>query len=87
LAGSAFATEGNFTALADRPIAISVAREGPGSIRATWRGTPGSAYQVLNSTNLSAWSPFATPTPGTNGLFDIVDTTAPGPAGFYRASR
>jgi hypothetical protein len=86
-AGSPFAAEGSFTALADRPVTISIAREGPGSIRATWRGTPGSAYQVLSSTNLSAWSLFATPTAGTNGLFDIVDATAPAPAGYYRAAR
>ncbi len=86
-AGSAFAAEGSFTALADRPTSVSIAREGLGSIRATWRGTPGSAYQVLSSTNLSAWSLFATPTAGTNGLFDIVDATGLAPAGYYRAAR
>jgi hypothetical protein len=86
-AGSPFAAEGSFTALADRPTTVSIAREGLGSIRATWRGTPGSAYQVLTSTNLSNWSLFATPTAGTNGLFDIVDATGPAPAGYYRAAR
>ena len=86
-AGSPFAAEGNFAALADRPITLSIVREGPRSVRATWRGTPGSAYQVLTSTNLSAWSLFATPTAGTNGLFDIVDSTTAAPAGFYRAAR
>jgi hypothetical protein len=86
-AGSPFATEGSFTALADRPTSVSIARKGLGSIRATWRGTPGSAYQVLSSTTLSAWSLFATPTAGTNGLFDIVDATGLAPAGYYRATR
>jgi len=86
-AGSPFAAEGSFLALADRPTMVSIAREGLGSIRATWRGTPGSVYQVLTSTNLSAWSLFATPTAGTNGLFDNVDATGPAPAGYYRAAR
>jgi len=86
-AGSPFAAEGSFTALADPPTTVSIALEGPGNIRATWHGTPGSAYQVLASTTLSNWRLFATPTTGTNGLFDIVDATDPAPAKFYRAAR
>jgi hypothetical protein len=86
-AGSAFPAEGSFTALADPPTTGSIVREGLSGIRATWRGTPGSGYQVLASTNLSAWSLFATPTAGTNGLFDVVDSTASAPAKYYRAAR
>jgi hypothetical protein len=86
-AGSAFSAEGNFTALADRPVSLSIIRAGPGSIRATWSGTPGSTYHVLASTDLSAWTLFATPTVGTNGLFEIVDATASAPAKYYRAAR
>jgi hypothetical protein len=86
-AGSPFAAEGGFTALADVPTSVSIGQEGPSIIRATWRGTPGSAYQVLASTNLSSWSLFATPIAGNNGLFDIVDSTASASAAFYRAAR
>jgi hypothetical protein len=85
--GSPFAAEGSFTALADPPSAGLIAREGLANIRATWRGTPGSAYQVLVSTNLSAWTLFATPVADTNGLFDAVDSTDSAPAKFYRAAR
>ncbi|HXJ58797.1 MAG TPA: FG-GAP-like repeat-containing protein [Verrucomicrobiae bacterium] len=86
-AGSPFAEEGTFTAMAGPPAAQSIAREGIGSIRAIWRGTPGSAYQVQVTTNLSVWSLFATPTADANGLFEVVDTPGPIPAKFYRAAR
>lgn len=85
-AGSPFAAEGTFTALADQPTTESIVREGPGSVRVTWHGTPASTYQVLSSTNLSDWSLLAMPTAGTNGQFDIVETTGAAPAKFYRAA-
>ena len=86
-AGSAFAMEGGFTALADPPGPGFITREGPAAIRVTWRGTPGSAYQVLTSTDLSAWTLLATPVAQTNGLFEIVDTFGPTLVKFYRAAR
>ena len=86
-AGSPFAAEGTFTALADRPITESIFFEGPGRVRVTWRGTPAATYQVVTSTNLSDWSLLATPIAGTNGLFDIVEETGPDAARFYRAAR
>jgi hypothetical protein len=86
-AGSPFAAEGGFTALADRPASVSIVLGSPGTVRATWRGTPGFAYQVFASTNLSTWSLLATPTADPNGLFDIVDSTLIAPARFYRAVR
>ena len=84
--GSAFATEGNFTALSDPPGPGSIVREGFGSVRVRWQGTPGQVYQVLCSTNLSEWSVFATPIADTNRLFDILDSTTES-AKFYRAAR
>ena len=86
-AGSPFAAEGSFTALADPPSTGSIVQEGLSHVRATWRGTAGSAYQVLSSTNLSSWTLLATPIAGTNGWFDIVDTTEAAPVKFYRAAR
>ena len=86
-AGSAFAAEGSFMALADPPTTVGIVREGPGSVRATWRGTPGSSYQVVTSTNLSNWSLLVTRTAGTNGLFDVTETTDAAPVKFYRAAR
>jgi hypothetical protein len=86
-AGSPFATEGSFTVLADPPVFVSIAVNGPASLRATWRGTPGSAYQVWTSTNLAAWSLLAAPSADPDGLFDIVDSTVAAPARFYRAVR
>jgi hypothetical protein len=86
-AGSPFGVEGSFTALADPPLTVSITREGVDNLRVTWRGTPGSIYQVLASTNLFTWSSFASPTATTNGLFDIVDSTGSASAKFYRAVR
>jgi hypothetical protein len=86
-AGSAFAAEGSFTALADPPVFVAIANIAPGSVRATWRGTPGSAYQVWASTNLSTWSLAATPNADVGGLFSVVDDTSSAPARFYRAAR
>jgi len=86
-AGSSFALEGSFTALPDPPTNLSLAREGLDSVRATWRGTPGIAYQVLASTNLSAWNLFATPTADVNGMFDIVDSMSAASSKYYRAVR
>jgi hypothetical protein len=86
-AGSPFAAEGSFTALADPPVMVSIAREGLASIRATWRGTPGSLYQVLSSTDLSTWTLIASPIAGTNGSFELVDSTTTAPARFYQAAR
>jgi hypothetical protein len=86
-AGSGFAAEGSFTALADPPTTVSIVPEGSGSVRMTWRGTPDTLYQVFASTNLSAWSLIATPTAATNGSFDSVDSTQTAPARFYRAAR
>jgi hypothetical protein len=83
--GSAFAIEGSFTAQSDPPGVGSIAREGSGSVRVTWQGTPGQVYQVLSSTNLSNWSLFAAATADSNGLFDIVDSTTEA-AKFYRAA-
>jgi hypothetical protein len=86
-AGSAFSAQGGFTALADPPVNVSFAREGAGGVRATWRGTPGSSYQVSVSSDLLTWTLLATPTAGTNGLFDIVESTSAAPTRFYRAAR
>jgi hypothetical protein len=88
-AGSSFATEGSFTALADPPQNVSFARDATGMIHATWLGTPGSTYRVDISPDLQGWTPTATATAATGtGLFDFLET----PAGniqrrFYRAAR
>jgi FG-GAP-like repeat len=86
-AGSAFAVEGNFIALADPPVGVSFVREGLDGVRATWRGTPGTSYQVLASSNLLNWDLMATPTAASDGLFDILDSTSTAPTRFYRAVR
>jgi len=86
-AGSAFAAEGTFTALADPPTIGSIAREGSSSVRVSWRGTPGSTYAIVASTDLSNWTQIATPTANANGVFDIVEPTSPLPVRFYRAMR
>jgi hypothetical protein len=86
-AGSPFAGEGTFTALADRPSAISIIREGLGNVRATFRGTPGSVYQVMASTDLPTWTFFSNATADTNGFFSVVDSTTATPAKYYRAAR
>jgi hypothetical protein len=85
-AGSPFAVEGTFTALADLPTLNSVQRVGSASIRVTWRGTPGSSYDVLVSTDLSNWQNLATRVADTNGVFTILDLMEE-PARFYRAAR
>jgi hypothetical protein len=84
-AGSPFAGEGTFSALADPPVAESIILESPAHIRVTWLGTPGTMYQVLTSTNLSSWNAVASPTAGTNGLFSFLDPIGSASAKFYRA--
>jgi hypothetical protein len=85
-AGSPFAVEGTFKSLAEPPITESIRLEGPGSVRVSWRGVPDGSYQVLASTNLVTWSLLATPTAGTNGLFEAVEPIDSAPARFYRAA-
>jgi hypothetical protein len=75
------------TSLTDPPGPGSIAREGFGSVRVKWHGTPGRTYQVLASTNLSAWSVLGAVTASTKGLIEIVDTAAATPVKFYRAVR
>src|SRR5690349_22316929 len=55
--GSSFSTEGTFTALSDLPFAQSIIRESTGTVRITWRGSPGSSYQLFASPDLSNWQP------------------------------
>jgi hypothetical protein len=86
-AGSAFAAEGSFVALADPPLGVSFVREGLDGVRATWRGTPGTGYQVFKSSDLSSWNLLASPIADTNGLFDVLESTSGAPVRFYRAAR
>jgi hypothetical protein len=86
-AGSAFAAEGTFTGLADPPVTVSFVREGVDNVRATWRGTPGSSYQVFVSSDLSSWNLLASPVADTNGVFDVLESTSGAPLRFYRAAR
>jgi hypothetical protein len=86
-AGSAFATEGTFTASADVPVTVSIVPETTGSVRVTWLGTPGSPYYVLTSTNFSTWSLMSTQTADLNGLFDIIEPTSLAPVRFFRAAK
>jgi FG-GAP-like repeat/Fibronectin type III domain len=83
--GSSFAAEGTFTASSDPPVAQSIVQDSPGSLRVTWRGTPGSSYQLSASTNLSAWEPIALRVADTNGFFIYIDTSDR-PQKFYRAT-
>ncbi len=88
-AGSAFAVEGSFTALADPPKNVSFARDAVGAMHAIWRGTPGSTYRVDVSADLQGWTPTATPAAesGTS-LFEFLDTPAANiERRFYRAAR
>jgi hypothetical protein len=85
-AGSTFAAEGTFTAIADPPVTVSFAREGVDNVRATWRGTPGIGYQVFESSDLFSWNLLASPIADTNGLFDVVESTSGAPVRFYRAA-
>jgi hypothetical protein len=86
-AGSTFAAEGSFVARADPPVTVSFAREGVDSVRATWRGTPGSSYQVFESSDFSSWNLLASPIADTNGLFDVLESTSGASVRFYRAAR
>jgi hypothetical protein len=86
-AGSPFAAERSFTALADLPVIVSFVREGVENVRGTWRGTPATSYQVFASSNLSSWTLLATPTANASGLFDILESTSTAPLRFYRAVR
>jgi hypothetical protein len=86
-AGSPFAAEGSFTALADPPGPGSIVQSGAAGVRLTWRGTPGAAYQVLASTNLLDWVVTATPSADTNGVFEVTDPLDGIPGRFYQAAR
>ena len=88
-AGSAFATEGSFTALADPPQNVSFTRDLSGMIHATWRGTPGSTYRVDVSPDLQGWTPTATASAAAGtGFFDFLETpAASSERRFYRAAR
>ena len=87
--GSAFATQGTFTALADPPQNIAFVRDSAGVIHATWRGTPGSTYRVDVSPDLQGWTPIATQVAAAGtGAFEFFENPA-GSEGrrFYRAAR
>ena len=87
-AGSAFAAEGSFTALADPPQNVSFARVAGGGIHAIWRGTPGSTYRVEASPDLQSWTPVATPAAAGTGVFEFLETPASDVGQrFYRAAR
>lgn len=86
-AGSPFATEGSFVALADPPGTGTITLETPDSVRVAWHGTPGGAYHVWTSTNLLDWTLLATPVAQSNGVFEVVSSTGEAPAKFYRAAR
>ena len=88
-AGSSFAAEGSFRALADPPHNVSFARDAGGLIHAIWRGTPGSTYRVDVSPDLQGWSPAATPVAAVGtGLFELLETpVASVDRRFYRAAR
>jgi len=88
-AGSAFATEGSFTALGDPAQNVSIVSETGGVMRVTWRGTPGSIYRVELSSDLITWTPTNTPTAAAStGLFEYFEIPASDVAQrFYRAAR
>jgi hypothetical protein len=83
--GSTFSADETFV-VADVPVTVSIVPDTDGSVRVTWRGTPGSSYQVLTSTNLSTWSLLSTQSADTNGLFDIIEPTPLSPVKFFRAA-
>jgi hypothetical protein len=86
--GSSFAVGGNFTAAADAPQNVAFTREVSG-FRTVWKGTPGSAYHVEISEDLSNWLAVAMPTAASGtGLFEFLDSPpANATSRFYRASR
>lgn len=67
-----------------RPISLSVTRNDVGGILSVWRGSPAVAYEVLTSTELSVWKPFAVVTSDANGVFSVSDDLGAKPSRFFR---
>ena len=88
-AGSPFAIEGSFTALADPAQNVSVAMEPGRVVHATFRGTPGATYRIDMSIDLQTWAPASTQVAAVgSGLLDFRDTPPPdAQRRFYRAVR
>jgi hypothetical protein len=85
--GSAFAVENSFTVPPAAPLNLSFTRDASGTVRTTWRGTPGTTYRVEVSSDLHNWSTLTSLTADGTGLFELVETTgADIPVRFYRAA-
>ena len=67
-----------------QPVSLSVTRNDSGGILSVWRGSPGVAYEVLTSTGLSVWNPFAVVVSDANGIFSISSDLVANPARFFR---
>jgi hypothetical protein len=74
--------------LAPEPPRLSaLSRTAGGAVVFQLQGQPGARYVVQYSTNLAAWTSFATNTPTTTAAVNITNaTTAVESAGFYRAA-
>lgn len=55
------------------------------STQILFSGTPGYQYQLLRSTDLTAWSTLNPVTMPASGTFTNLDSAAPSPNAFYRA--
>lgn len=88
LMASAFTADGSFVATADEPENVSFGVTA-GTFHAAWRGTPGSVYRIEASSDLSGWTPVATPVAAAGtGLFEFSGPVSAHPAArFYRAAR
>lgn len=89
LVASPFAVGGTFTASVDAPQHVALVREVGGSVRVTFRGTPGSVYRIETSDSLAGWLPAAMPTAAAGtGLFEFAEVPpANAVQRFYRAVR
>lgn len=68
------------------PRTVAVTARPAGGVLAVWNGSPGTKYEVLASTQLTTWSPFAQVLSDANGVFSITDPVGDGPTRFYRAT-
>jgi len=85
-AGSAFAAEGSFTMPPASPLNVSFVRDASGTVRTSWRGTPGTIYRIEASSDLHNWTTLTSLTASNGtGLFELVETPGPEiPVRFYR---
>jgi Bacterial Ig-like domain (group 3)/Concanavalin A-like lectin/glucanases superfamily len=71
------------------PVTIGIEKNGDGSIKVSFSGTPGAYYIVQAKTDLgsaAAWENVSTNTAGTDGKWTFTESTEDHPVRFYRSA-